>query len=606
MEKLPLLRFRTLRSKLITSFLLVVVIPVFVVSFVSFRLFQKNMEEAVNHSVLQSLNQANNTINNIINTVLSASNYIIMDKEIADVLQNGNINNGMGLNTFYYNDFIKIQDKMTNLQSTLLISKNARLTIIDNFGRIYRNWEGRPRDYVSDFREQSWFKETVNINGYALWIAPHIDYTDEESMNNKYFITLSRLIKGNKAVGGIGVLLLSIEEAELYNEVFSNQEQLKGSVYYLINSEGVIISHSNKSLIGTNVSGENHIKNLLHQDRGYFTSEIDNKKSMVTYFTVERTGWKIVQIIEYSQLFNNVNNLRNMTIAITLFSLIIFIFVAVFVVITITKPIKKMRKLMKKVEDGNFDVNIEVKGHDEIGEFGISFNSMITKIKLLIEQVREEQKKKEQLRLDALQAQINPHFLFNTLNTIKWTAALNQDESVVKMLAALGGVLELSMGRGNEIISLKNEIEALKNYILIQKMRYNQKFHISYDIDEGVCECRVLKLMLQPIVENCLIHGFSQDHLHLSINVTASIVGQYLIIKVIDNGVGIPEDKISSILMDYKSEENIKGRFSGIGLKNVNDRIKLHFGDNYGLNIISTIENGTIVQVFMPILKGEV
>ncbi len=258
---------------------------------------------------------------------------------------------------------------------------------------------------------------------------------------------------------------------------------------------------------------------------------------------------------------------------------------------------------MKRVENGNFDTEVKINSADEIGELSRDFNIMIKKINRLMRQNMQDQEQKRKSELKALQAQINPHFLYNTLDSIIWMAEAKKHEEVVEMTSALANLFRLSISKGEQIIPIKKEVEHIKNYLIIQKMRYKDKLDFKIDVNEKIMDYKILKILLQPLVENSIYHGIKNKTGMSLIQITGEKFEDKILLKVIDDGVGMDKHQIKNIFK--KSKTSIEK--SGVGVRNVNERIKLYFGNNYGITYESKIGIGTTANIWLTILdKGQV
>ena len=254
---------------------------------------------------------------------------------------------------------------------------------------------------------------------------------------------------------------------------------------------------------------------------------------------------------------------------------------------------------MKRLETGDFDISVEVKGEGEVKQLSKAFNIMVARIKMLMEQIITEQEEKRKSELKALQAQINPHFLYNTLDSIIWMNENENYEGVSVMVAALARLFRISLSRGNEIISIGDELEHVKSYLTIQKVRYGDKFDYSIDADSTLLSRKTLKLILQPIIENAIHHGVSPLNEKGIIKISVSSESDKILFQVSDNGYGITPEILSELLVQESTSYHGSGS-SGVGLKNVNERIKLCYGEEYGLEILSEVDVGTTVNIRIP------
>lgn len=256
---------------------------------------------------------------------------------------------------------------------------------------------------------------------------------------------------------------------------------------------------------------------------------------------------------------------------------------------------------MNQVMRGNLKVEINDNHPDEIGYLSGKFEAMIEEIKLLIDRVEQEQAQKRGIELQMLQAQINPHFLFNTLSSLKWTAMLSQADSVSNGLGALAELLRSTIVQKNERITLGEELRNIKNYVVIQQIRYGMSLQVDVQIPEQLVDTQVLKFLLQPIVENSIIHGLSGENMEPRITMTAELNGEVLKIKLSDNGKGMSAEKLQEILQ--LKDNHSENRLANIGIGNVRERIKLHYGDPYGLEIWSKPDQGTDVIITIPYIS---
>jgi Predicted signal transduction protein with a C-terminal ATPase domain len=268
---------------------------------------------------------------------------------------------------------------------------------------------------------------------------------------------------------------------------------------------------------------------------------------------------------------------------------------------SISDPLKRLVGAMNKAKGGELSSNIKDYSRDELAEVTSNFNSMLDEIKLLIESVKDKEKQKRIAEIKALQAQINPHFLSNTLNSVKWLANIQRAENIEKLITALIELLHASMGKGTELITLREEIGYVKEYIVIEEFRYYDKFKVCFELQEDVLDLKILKFLLQPIIENSLIHGIEPMSGQGMIIVKAFLDSENLKIVVTDNGLGIPEERMMGIL-EEKFKSN-KSSFSGIGICNIRDRIKMYFGEEYGVHIESIPNLYTTVELTLPITR---
>lgn len=333
---------------------------------------------------------------------------------------------------------------------------------------------------------------------------------------------------------------------------------------------------------------------LLNLKKQTINKKVFGKDSIIVSNTVDYSGWKIIRIIPMDKIHQDTLIIKKVAI----FMLILFLFLSLSVSLilshTLTKPISELNKKIKLVENGDLSVNIKVKSTDELGQLSNSFNNMVVKIKGLLDKSLEEQKKKSDIEFKILQSQINPHFLYNTLDSIRWLAAIHNMNNISDMTTAIINLLKYNISKNDSSVTLAEEIDSINNYIKIQKYRYGDMFRIKYYIEENTLNCRVLRFMLQPIVENAIFHGFESIEGNGLITISSKINEDKLHIDITDNGIGIDDATLSTIV------NNNGNKFNGIGVKNIEERIKLYFGEQYGLRIISKPSFGTRISLILP------
>ena len=266
-------------------------------------------------------------------------------------------------------------------------------------------------------------------------------------------------------------------------------------------------------------------------------------------------------------------------------------------------PIKTLERAVKELEAGREEVDIDVSGPYEIERLGHSIRSMVSTMRHLMDDIIEQEAQKRRSELDVLQSQINPHFLYNTLDSVVWMTENGRTDEAILMVTSLARFFRISLSRGSNIIPIADELEHARHYLTIQKMRYKNKFSAVIAAEDGVEGLYTIKLIVQPILENAIYHGMAYADGDGEITVRARRDGEDVVIEVADNGPGIPEETVERLLdQSYAAAPGTKG--SGIGLRNVHQRIRLTFGEEYGLAIHSEPDAGTTVCIRLPVLEG--
>lgn len=382
-------------------------------------------------------------------------------------------------------------------------------------------------------------------------------------------------------------------------QIFKNINLGKSGYTYLIDGNGEIIYHPRQQLIYSDLIEENNIVAASYED-GSIIESYDGIKRLVTVKTVGYTGWKIVGVINVSDIRSDHNQISGFAIYIMIFAIFMVISINMFVSTRIANPIKELEECVKKFESGVIDLKVPISGSKEVEHLGKAINSMVKEMQVLMKNITKEHEAKRKSELNALQAQINPHFLYNTLDSIIWMIENENYDGAITMVTSLARLFRISLSKGKNIISVKDELEHAKNYLTIQNIRYKDKFEYYIEYEEETLELATIKLIIQPLIENAIYHGMEFMSGDGEILVKAYIKNSNLYIDVIDNGFGMTEEVAKNLLTNNSTS---KGSGSGIGLKNVHERIQLYFGAEYGLEIYSEPDEGTTIRIHMPCIN---
>lgn len=589
------IQFKSIQNRMIFLFMLIIVIPMGMMSSYFYSSVEHTTKIMISESNENAIEQMTLNLKSGFQEIIDVSNVLTGDKKIVEALATESKNGAR-------QDFFISKEIGESIYTTMnsILKSEAYITIIGLKGSIYSNLSDN-YEYYKFYSKMQWYKDVLKENGRIRWINANDKMILDASNNKDYFFTMARTIKDRNGLRDYGVLLISLNIKHI-EDVLKKYANYNEGFLYLIDKSGTIIVNKDRSMIGKRIPELLENKEILTND-GTFEINSKGKNLLVNCQSININEWKLIQMLPHDKLYGNIQRIRNENIAIIVLLLGAFVVVIIYSVTKVTKPIKKLRKKMEEVQNGNLNVNVDVaiERGDEIGDLSRCFNTMMSTIRRLIIERDEEHVLREEARLEALQAQINPHFLFNTLNSIKWAAIISKAENVAKAIGALGKLLETSINRGNDIISVKEEIDCLKNYILIHKIRYVEDFSIEYLIQEEALELFTIKLILQPLVENSILHGFENKEGVRRIEIHVKIEDKILVMEVVDDGNGIPSERIDELLK--KEQKSKQVRFNGIGLKNVDERIKLNFGKQYGIKIYSVEGIGTKIRVEMPAMN---
>ena len=445
---------------------------------------------------------------------------------------------------------------------------------------------------------QQWFTDAVGQMENLHFSTPHVqNLFDDPTYRYYWVVSLSRAVElTSNGTSTLGVLLVDMNYSSI-EQILKKANVGNSSEYvYLIDGKGEIIYHPRQKLIYTDLYQENNIEAAGYEDGS--TEEIfQGEKRLVTVKTVSYTGWKIVSVVPMSSFDMGMTGTKYFVIMLVTVSMLAVILLNQLVSASIAMPLKKLNNSVKEWETGNMNPSIYIGGSMEVEPLGCTLRSTVEQIRQLMQDIVVEQEEKRKSELDALQSQINPHFLYNTLDSIVWMIEGERYEDAVFMITQLASLFRISLSRGKTVISVEDELKHARNYMNIQKVRYKNIFEVRFDIDPEILQCCTVKLVVQPLLENAIYYGVECMDGDGEIDVNGYRREDDIYIEVRDNGLGIPEDEVEQLL---KENNRVHKRGSGVGLLNVHNRIRLRFGEEYGLEIESEPDEGTTVRIHLP------
>ena len=449
-----------------------------------------------------------------------------------------------------------------------------------------------------------WFTSAMARTENLHFGVPAIQTLFEDAGHNyKWVVSLSCAVELTQ--GGdtqLGVLLIDLKYSAL--TALFQSVKLSGSGYlYLTAGDGALIYHPERPLIASGLVHESNLDAAGRPD-GIYTETWEGRRRSVIVQAVGYTGWKVVGVVEQPRFtFGSGSDLLFVAVIFCAY-LELVILLNVFLSKRLTGPIQKLKASVSRVKEGPEAPPIYVGGSSETRELGTAIQGMVDRIRQLADDIVREHEEKVKSERNALQAQINPHFLYNTLDIIVWMIENGQREEAVRAVTALARFFRVSLSSGRNIIPVRDELEHVRSYLLIQEMRYKNKFRYSIDCQPEAQGLSTIKLVVQPIVENAIYHSMDFMDGDGRIDIRAEVQDGRLTITVSDNGLGMPPQVVARLLSAEppgdppRRERGRKG--SGIGLRNVQERIRLYFGPEYGVSIQSEPDEGTTVTLRMP------
>ena len=443
----------------------------------------------------------------------------------------------------------------------------------------------------ADYTNASWYTGALASPGDVFVSSSHVENLIEGRY--QWVVSFAKAVLDENGQPS-GVLLVDLNY-QVIDAICANIELGNRGYIFLIDGSGEILWHPQQQLINANLKEEN-VQEVMAHGPGTLSLMTDEGQKLYISHCSDSTGWTAVGVAYPDELLQSADLIYRQYIAIGGLAILVAFLISVLISRAITNPLRKLATTMQVVEQGDFTTRSQVHSNNEIGQLGDSFNHMIATIQDLMEQQKriEEQKRKSEWNL--LQAQIKPHFIYNTLDSIIWMSHAGRNEEVVEMTSALAQLLRNSIGSGKEIITLNEELAHIESYLVIQKMRYREKLRFEMDIDPETRSYRIPRLVLQPLVENAIYHGIKVKEHGGTVRVTSMLDEDQLLITVEDDGAGMTPEQLAHIYDQKESDESS----SKIGVYNVNERLQFYFGADFGLKFFSEPEKGTTVMLVLP------
>ena len=586
---LRFLNSRSIRTKLLLYFMILILLPFTTVGVIGNILYTRSMEEEAGAHTAAMIDQVKNNVEYYIRDMENIARLIAQNENTAWFLRAGV--DTPALLRAEMEEALRLElAKYTRLHPEIsgILLVNAQDDALSNeITRVARDPLTGEFWYQTAMRYPEKTQLISKPSGRNIRAGQNVGADD--------VVSIVRALREPASGAYLGVVLIDMK-LDVIERAIKDIKFGKSGFLYVTDAAGdVVYAPVNKVV--------HRVRSQWLNGPGSVVKVIGGARYQILVSDSEYTGWKIVGIFSLNETLAEVVNLRNVTFWITGTTLIIAIGVALIFTSSIAKPLSKLRRLMKRAESGDMDVHFKSKYDDEIGQLGNGFNNMIAEIRKLIDLVYAEQQRKREAELKILQAQIKPHFLYNTLDTIQWMAQDHQAGDIVEMVGALTKLFRIGLSNGEEMLSLRQELDHARSYMIIQKARYEDKFTYSVGCDDSLLDCRVLKLILQPLVENSIYHGLKEKRGSGTVAVTARREGDALVLAVADDGAGIAGKKTAE-LAQMLLEDSAPGDKPGYGLFNVHARIRLSFGPAYGIRFSSVPGGLTTFEIWHPILEG--
>lgn len=580
------------QHKLIIAFICFVLIPIIILGIVSYKISSTTLQKNISEQMIQTLKAVDRNLLAAVTEMNSFSDYVVSSSAIQDYL---NTQNTSSIYEFY-SDQQEIAGKMYGN------SQIDNLVLYRHDGYVITYTDDMVTS-LDDLRSNLFLDKLLQEKGRPVWLTP---YENQNLIfSQDYILTQSRVIKDINTLENLGYLILHVK-LDLFDPIF--KDIYGGPSHELIvNKEGTVLYSLNRNFIGKTLDIE-YFSEFPTNKSGYLTDEWDGEKSLITYMpssfeTGGNTQLILVSIKPLKSIASDIVNIRNTMLLVVGFTVLTAGLFNFLYLKRISRFIHELLNGMKQVERGTLSKRMGRFNFQELQNISQGFNNMTGRLQQLMRDIETEQERKREAQFKVLQQQINPHFLYNTLESINALAALNGQREISRMTINLGKLLRISINGGYEV-KVKDEIRHVISYLEIQKIRFNNRFSFEVDVVDELNHYPVLKLILQPLVENILIHEFSKrDDEEGLIKIRGTVSNGQGEFWIEDNGKGIDE-RVLMELNNWRLENLHTQANNGHGVRNVDERMRLFYGEKYGLIICSTKNEGTVIKISFPI-KGD-
>ncbi|MFP7299372.1 sensor histidine kinase [Neobacillus niacini] len=589
----------SLRMRLIISVILCILLP-WVSTYIVSNYFTKDvLEQRAATQSEDDLRMIELGIKSIFDDIMYTSNYIQFDTNMNQLLKSHKLikADSLKVEQEVALNYSKISNELSGITDLLM---PLYITILFKNDLFYTNYSQIDFNPLQ-FKEKPWFEKLDNLNFYqTYWLGAHRTYIHSERETYPYLITIGRRIQS--ANSSSSYLIISLKENEI-KKLFSQFQSDKRAKFYLTNNTGEIYSSLDSEEIGTKLA-----YNVINTD--YQIVDYQKEKHLMVSYPVSYSNWRLVSLVPYKDTIGSINMVTRTTILIQGGFLVLFLIGLIMLVREFTKPITRLHQVTKAIKHGDITARIPLTGTNDVAQLGHTFNHMLDTIEEMIEQIKVKEEAKRNAELEMLQAQINPHFLFNVLNAIRLKIKMEGSTESASLIYSLSALLRMTINRNNAFIPLDEELTIVKHYVDLMNFRHQHDVELEISVSESASSFQVPRFFLQPIIENAIIHG-SYKNRRVTIKIMAKEhMETYMELIILDNGKGmdlITLERLKKKVFQPISNDYAKSKqsFNGIGVQNVFQRMKLIYGEAFQMRIDSTEGKGTTLIFHIPLDKGE-
>lgn len=590
----------SLRKKLIWSALLCFLLPLGGIYGVTNYLTKDLLLDRAIVSSEDALKAVQSDVNSVLDQTLELSNMVLTNTEIRQQIMS---RQKQGTQE-YKNEVLVNYSRLIRLLDELFRQHDDYyVTILGKNDFTYTNYSHNDFNPAILYK-QPWFTELNRIPSFSTyWVGLQDNYFHAAAKDNSYLVTIGRPIR-TSSNSIIGYVIISVNERKIRSHLQSGSNSDQDMM--LLDEEGMVISHSDPSLIGSRMTWWN-------QDEPARTIEMDGREYVYAEQSIRPNTWNLVSLIPLSSAVSKNKQILLISFGLQVLFFTLFCILLMVLISAFTKPMRELSSFITRIGRGQLDIRSGIRGNNEVTQLARTIDHMLDRIQSNIEQITVEQAKKRKAELEMLQAQINPHFMFNLLNSIRLNILIEGDKENAELIASLSSLLRMTINRDNEFIPLHEEVQTVHHYIRLMNFRHANQVRLEVNYEAGCELALVPRFMIQPIIENAIIHGYEQfagvifiEAVHITEKGANDIS-----ITVRDNGIGMSETTLQELRANVDQVQEAaapaKKGFSGIGVKNVFQRLRLIYGTSAQLEIHSEQDIGTNITLKFPyeVKRGE-
>lgn len=580
----------SLRKKLIWSALVCFLLPLGGIYLLTNYLTKDLLLERAVVSSEDALRAVQSDVNGVLDQTLELSNIVLTNTEIRQQITARQNRKLKEENLVNYSRLVRLLDELFRQHDEYYV------TILGKNDVTYTNYSHSDFD-PKQLYKQPWFEQLNQLPSFSTyWVGLQENSFNPLQKQSSHIITIGRPIR-TSAGSVIGYVIISVNERKIRSHLI--QRANSDQKMMLLSEEGMVISHSDPSLIGSQVAWWN-------RDEQSSTVEMNGQEYVYAEQPIRANSWRLVSLIPLSSAVSKHKQILLISFGLQVFFFTLFCVLLTVLIATFTKPIRDLSRFITHIGRGRLDMRSGIRGNHEVSLLARTIDHMLDRIESMIEQITIEQSKKRKAELEMLQAQINPHFMFNLLNSIRLNILIRGDQENAELIASLSSLLRMTINRDNEFIPLREEVETVQHYIRLMNFRHANQVRLRIDYEPGCEGALVPRFMIQPFIENAIIHGFEQyaGDIFITAAQVRDNASNQLRISVRDNGVGMNESKLhelrAKVMSTQEPAASARKGFSGIGVHNVFQRLRLIYGADIQLEIDSEQDLGTTITLIFP------